>query len=91
MRGYGYWNPGVGHGSFTFTLLLILVTWGGLFTLAFVMFFHRSNRLGVSQQHSQGPSGRELGRLARRLARGDITREEYFATLDARWRGGDLP
>lgn len=91
MRGYGYWNPGVGHGGFTFTLLLILVTWGGLAALAFTVFFHRSERLDFGHHHLQGPSGRELGRLARRLARGDITRDEYFAALDERWRARGHP
>jgi uncharacterized membrane protein len=86
MRGYGYWNPGVGHGAFTWSLFLILLAWGAIFLIVFIVFHHRSEHYhslryvnGLMHEH-KSPA---LRILEERLARGELTPEGFRAARDA--------
>ena len=80
MRGYGYWNPGVGHGAWTWSLFVILVVWAGIFLLVFLVFHHPGERHRMIynlQGVVYGHENRALRMLEQRFARGEITADEF--------------
>ena len=80
VRGYGYWNPGVGHGALTWSLFMILLVWGAVISLVFILFHHRGEHLhSVHYLHGLMYDGHRpaLRLLEDRLARGEITPQEF--------------
>jgi uncharacterized membrane protein len=80
VRGYGYWNPGVGHGALTWSLFLILLAWSAVILLVFILFHHRGEHLhSIHYLHRlmNGHQRPALAMLEERLARGEITPHEF--------------